>query len=258
MTVTTESRFPQMWRLQSPLLTGRVCIRCLMHICIRVKRGWAEVHSRKNSLISQPRFLWSTAWKRTRRFPGAWTWCWVLSGYVRVCDLCEGSGVNHHEDCAVLATAQLQSKVSTNAHTHQHTHQHGSPYFVSVKQVYLNRLRRISKHYSGSPSLHCQATGLHPSLPPPVFLTKCHFTFPSRRKFKAAHRDNLRIMTLRMHRQHFLLPLSFSLPRTSSAPAFAPAPPPSRTHLFPPLTSSSLLLLPACQDDFKLVASGLT
>lgn len=96
---------------------------------------------------------------------------------------------------------------------------------------------------------------------------KCHFTFPSPRKFKAAHRDNLRILTLCEHRQHFPPSLFIRPPSLgpSSASATRPPRPPSsplvrprRAHLFPSLTSSPLLLLPACQDDFKLVASGLT
>lgn len=68
-----------------------------------------------------PCFFEARRGSKTRRFLGARTWCWVLSGYVWVCDLCEGSGVNHHHDCAVLSTARLQSKVYTNAYTQTHT-----------------------------------------------------------------------------------------------------------------------------------------
>lgn len=102
----------------------------------------------------------------------------------------------------------------------------------------LDGFHRTINHQSASDSHRCQATGLHPSLPPPLFLTKCHFTFPSRRKFKAAHRDNLQILTPQVRLRHFPPPLSFSRPRPSSAPAFAPTPPPS------PILAHSPFLFP--------------
>lgn len=59
------------------------------------------------------------------------------------------------------------------------------------------------------------------------FPPKCHFTFTSQRRFKAAHQDNLRIPTRRVHWQHFPPSLPFSLPHPFSAAAFAHAPPTS-------------------------------
>lgn len=125
-----------------------------------------------------------------------------------------------------MMTAQFCQQLNCSPKfTQTHTHQHGLPYFLEVKQVYLNRRHRIIENHGRSDRHHCQATGLHLSLPPHVFLAKRRFTFPSRKKCKAAHRDNLRILTPRVHWQHFPPPLSFSLPRPSSAAPFAPVPP---------------------------------
>lgn len=119
-------------------------------------------------------------------------------------------------------------------------------------------LFRIIKHQGGSDNHNCQATDLHPTPSPHAFLGKCHFTFPSGFKFQPVHRDNLWILTLRVYRQHspptsprlslFLTPLS----------PLQLHPQLSLSHPFPSLTSFSSLLFPACQDDFRLVASGLT
>lgn len=42
---------------------------------------------------------------------GTRTCCWVLSGCVCMCDLCEESGINHCDDCANLSRTWLQSKM---------------------------------------------------------------------------------------------------------------------------------------------------
>lgn len=97
---------------------------------------------------------------------------------------------------------------SPNEKAHIDTHTHASvcvlAYFVKVKCIQAggnekaptSLLLRIIKHHAGSDNHNCQATDFHPNPSPRAFLRKCHFTFLSRVKLEAVHRDNLWILTL--------------------------------------------------------------
>lgn len=112
--------------LQSPLLTGRGCVRCLMHICIRVKRRWAEAHSRKTLWSLSPGFfeVWCGSGPREDVMLGVkWICARVWSLWRKWCKSSWWLRSSGNSSTAVQSLHQ-------RAHTHQQTHQRGSPYFV--------------------------------------------------------------------------------------------------------------------------------
>lgn len=225
-------------------------------------------------------------WKHSGRFGGTRRWCWVLSGSggsVRVCVckclcMCVMMYIAGN-DCANLSRLWLQSKwAHTHTDTDAHTHacQHGLPCFVKVKCIQAGGNEKSPSthpapplHSSGLSNIAAAPTTttvkqqiyIQPHQPSCFFLWKCHFTFRSRVKIRGSAPR---------------LSADFDSVRVLTAPsAHSPTSPPVRASsplLRPPLHSTPLIsrplpLLsphshlssrPACQDDFRLVASGLT
>lgn len=232
-----------------------------MHICIRVKRGWAEAHSQKNSLISQPVFLGSMAWKRARIFLGARTWCWVLSGCARVWSLWRKWFKSSWWLRSYVNSSTTVQSLQTHTHTNTRISMGHPILFKSSKYTWIGSTGL--SNITAAPT----ATAVRQQVYIPAFL----LLFSSQNVISHFHPGrNSRQLTkiisglwLRScidNTVHLPCLSPFLAPPQLQPLLLHPRPPrpSSRTHLFPSLTSSSFLLLPACQDDFKLVASGPT
>lgn len=252
---------------------------CLAHICIRVERRRAEEHSRR-TLWSLSLCLFDAPCGNKPADLGMRRQCWMLSGWMCVCVggcwlvcMCDHDEY-HGGDCTNLSRPWLQSKWA---------HKHTPPWVALFCYSQVHSSRReckpnhpplphsffgIIKHHGESDNHDCQTTDLYPTPSLRASLRKCHFTFPSGSTLEAVHRRNLWILTQRVCWQHslptsrrlplFLTPLSpLALTSSPFLLGLLHSPPPI-SHPFPPLTSFSSLLFPACQADFRLVASGLT
>lgn len=238
---------------------------CLAHICIRAERSRAEEHSRR-SLWSLSLCLFDAPRGNTPADLGTRRWCWVLSECVCVC-VWGGNDVRSREwHCKSVKTL-----IAVQMSKHTHTCQHGLPYFVKVKCIEAGGDEKAPPR----PYFHfCRFSGLSNITPAPTTTTVkqqiyiqphhpalfsenviSHFRLGSnlRQCTEIICGFWLRVRVLTTPPAH--VSSSVSLPIVSRPCPPVTSPP---LHSIPPLTSFSSLLFPTCQDDFRLVASGLT
>lgn len=140
-------------------------------------------HSRKTlSLISQPVFLWCTAWRQILRFLGARTWCWVLPVWWKWCILWLrftqmhwiGSPALSNITAAPTATTVMQQVYipvclltfsSQNVISHFHLWVNSRQHTEIISGFWLSARIENTFHLPSAPALTPSSFFLHSSFP---------------------------------------------------------------------------------------------